>query len=88
MQLLLRLVRERCRVEQIADNWLNLIVVYALELWIPPGIHSTFIALFQEALSHNGLRMYSIDIFDEMIKITLPLQSRARMVEQALSEAV
>lgn len=88
MERAIKLVRDRCRIEQISDGQPTLIVVYALDRQLPSGVRSVFVPKFRELLAQDDHNMYSVDLFDEFIKIHLPLGSRVEIVEDALSEAV
>jgi hypothetical protein len=83
-----RLVRERSRVgiDPGGQAWLQ--VVYALNDHPPSGARQVLVPTLQKALEARGLRLIALDLFDEFVRLHLPLEASARDVEQALEEAL
>ncbi len=82
------LVRERSRVgiDPSGQTWLQ--IVYALNERPPTGTRQVLVPAIEKALEARGLRLIALDLFDEFVRLYLPVEAAAQDVEQALNEAL
>jgi len=83
-----RLVRERSRVRVEPGGEAALEVVYALDRRLPTGARQKLVPALSKALEERGLKLLALDIFDEFLRLSLPLEASAKAVEEALDRAL
>ncbi len=88
MNMPFKLVPERCHISSQASAGDCLEVVYALTERAPKGARQTLVLSLQDALSNRGLRLLALDLFDEFMRLTIPLEAPANQVEAALRESL
>lgn len=84
----LTLVRERCRVVTQPDGQAWLEVVYQLEAPPPVGTRQQLVLALEKALRRQGLELRTLDLFDEYIRLRVPLATPAALVEATLEEVL
>jgi hypothetical protein len=88
MDISFKLVAERCRISHQAGAGDFLEIVYALSERAPVGSRQTLVLSLQNALSSRGLPLLALDLFDEFMRLKLPLEAPAEVVEAALGESL
>ncbi len=83
MALKYHLVRERCRVG-VGPDGASLEIVYALNERHPMGTRQKMVPALKKALATHHLQLLALDLFDEFIRLHLPLEASARVVEASL----
>jgi len=86
--MLFQLVPERCRVGHRAGVGECLEIVYKLAERAPVGARQKLVLSLQHALSGQGLQLEALDLFDEFMRLTLPPEAPANLVEAALRESL
>lgn len=84
MDVTYKLVHERCRVGVSPDGKASLEVVYALSGRPPTGTRQTLVVALKKALAEHNLQLLALDLFDEFIRLHLPLDASANVVEPSL----
>jgi hypothetical protein len=82
------LVRDRCRAGIDADGRTRLEIVYALNTQPPSGTRQRLVPALKAALLKKQLQLVALDIFDEYVRLHLPIEASAKEVEAALDEAL
>lgn len=88
MALKYHLVRERCRVGVGPEGKASLEIVYALNGRHPQGTRQKLVPALEKALAAHNLQLLALDLFDEFVRLHLPLNASARIVEASLATLV
>ncbi|MBI3659632.1 hypothetical protein HY230_04075 [Candidatus Acetothermia bacterium] len=88
MAITYKLVPERCRVRTEPDRKTWLQVVYALNTKPAIGTRQRLVPALKQALAAQKLELIALDLFDEFVKLHLPLEASAKTVEAALKEVL
>lgn len=83
-----QLIEERSRVLTDPDGTSWLAVVYALDPPLPPGTRQTLVPALRQKLEERGQKLLAVDLFDEFVRIHMPLDASAPEVEEALQGAL
>jgi hypothetical protein len=88
MKVNFRLLRERCRVGSYPGTGHLLQVVYGLDHPFPSGSRKVLAPELTESLAKQNIHLFALDLYDEMIRIQLPLSANAKVVERSLALAI
>lgn len=83
-----QLVKERSGVRTDPDGTAWLAVVYALDPPLPSGARQKLVPALHRGLKQRDQELLAVDLFDEFIRIHVPLGASAPAVEEALREAL
>ncbi|GEM_PF-3247042 len=88
MAFTLQLVEERSRVRTDSDGTSWLAVVYAVDPPLPAGTRQKLVPALRQGLAERGQKLLALDLFDEFVRVHVPLSTPAAAVEEALQEAL
>ncbi|OGF56546.1 MAG: hypothetical protein A2Z21_06195 [Candidatus Fraserbacteria bacterium RBG_16_55_9] len=81
-----KLVRERCRVGVSPERKASLEIVYALSERLPIGTRQKLVPGLTKALANHNLQLLALDLFDEFVRLHLPLEAPAKVVETSFQK--
>lgn len=82
------LVPERSRVGVDPDGDAWLVVTYALSARPPSGTRQQIVPALKSDLKGRGLKLLALDIFDEYLRLHVPLEAARGDVEASLERAL
>lgn len=82
------LVKERSGVRTDPEGTAWLAVVYALDSPLPSGVRQKLVPALHRGLEERDQELLAVDLFDEFIRVHVPLDASAPAVEEALREAL
>lgn len=88
MALNFEIIPERSRVGIEPDDTPRLEITYALEARPPSGTRQVLVPELKRALKQHDLELIALDLFDEFLRLHLPLRASREEVEAVLKEAL
>lgn len=88
MALAYELILERSRVGVDPDGDAWLVVTYALSARPPSGTRQQVVPVLKADLKSRGSKLLALDIFDEFMRLHVPLDADRKDVEAALERAL
>lgn len=83
-----KLLQDRCRVTHKDDGRTWLDVVYVLNQRVPSGLRKVLVPALDKALAKQDLSLVALDLFDEFIRMSVPLETPAALVEKTLKDVL
>lgn len=83
-----RLNSDRCRVgtDPQGASWIE--VVYQLNRKAPSGLRHRLVPALENSLNTHQLRLISLDLFDEFVRVRVPSSTPAELVEVPLQDVL
>jgi len=70
------------------DGQASLVIVYALSDRPPVGTRQRLVPTLKQALANQHIKLLALDLFDEFIRIHIPLSASAKTVESCLERSL
>lgn len=83
-----KLVHDRCRATHKDDGRTWLEVTYVLNQRVPSGLRKALVPALDKALAKQDLSLVALDLFDEFIRMSVPIETPAALVEKTLRDVL
>lgn len=83
-----KLQQDRCRVTHKDDGRTWLEVTYVLNRRAPSGLRKVLVPALDKALAKQDLSLVALDLFDEFVRMSVPIETPAALVEKTLKDVL